>query len=70
MSNLNRVAILTSRAPPPRPSNSQAIISNGLIFCSGALGVDPVTKLAVQGSVGNRAVSPYLMTSILLSGSS
>lgn len=51
-----RKAIRTAGAPAPRPSNSQAVIFNGMIFCSGAIGVDPKTSQLVSGGITGRSV--------------
>lgn len=52
----SRTAVVTPNAPPPAPFMSQAIISNGLVFCSGSLGLDPTTGKFVEGDVSDRAV--------------
>ena len=36
---------------------SQAIICNGMVYCSGSLGLDPQTGAFVLGTTGDRAVS-------------
>ena len=51
-----RTAVHTDKAPPPLPVYSQAIICNGMVYCSGQVGVDPATKQMNQGGVGDRAV--------------
>jgi 2-iminobutanoate/2-iminopropanoate deaminase len=38
-----RKAISTTTAPPALGPYSQAIVANGLVFCSGTVGVDPAT---------------------------
>ncbi|CAG9940032.1 unnamed protein product [Clonostachys rosea f. rosea IK726] len=55
----NRTEIRTDRAPAPRPSNSQAIVHNGMIFCSGAIGVDPLSSKLVEGPTTARAVCAF-----------
>ncbi|MDI1490352.1 MAG: hypothetical protein OHK93_001552 [Ramalina farinacea] len=50
-----RTAVHTDKAPPPLPVYSQAIICNGMVYCSGQVGVDPATKQMNQGGVGDRA---------------
>ncbi len=52
-----RVAVKTDKAPPPLPFFSQAIICNGMVYCSGSIGVSPTTKALVEGGVGERTVS-------------
>jgi enamine deaminase RidA (YjgF/YER057c/UK114 family) len=49
--------VLTTQAPPPLPGiYSQAIVANGVIYCSGQVGMDPVTKKIVEGDVKARTV--------------
>ena len=40
---MTREAVSTDQAPPAIGPYSQAIIANGLVFCSGTAGIDPVT---------------------------
>ncbi|KAL9000175.1 MAG: hypothetical protein Q9169_001077 [Polycauliona sp. 2 TL-2023] len=49
-----RRAVHTDRAPPPLPLFSQAIVCNGMVYCSGQIGTSPVTKQLVDGGVGDR----------------
>ncbi|KAF5003510.1 hypothetical protein FDECE_9933 [Fusarium decemcellulare] len=51
----SRTAVLSPKAPAPSPLMSQAIVSNGLVFCSGSLGLDPSTGKFVEGDVADRA---------------
>lgn len=44
-----RVAVKTDKAPPPLPVYSQAIICNGIVYCSGQVAIDPATKAMVEG---------------------
>lgn len=53
---MSKVAILTDKAPKPRPVYSQAIVANGFVFCSGQLPKDVEGKL-VEGTVQDRCVS-------------
>lgn len=53
-----RKVIHTDKAPAPLPVYSQAIVSNGMVYCSGQLGVDPATKKYVETGIGDRTVSP------------
>ncbi len=46
---MTRSAILTSGAPAAIGPYSQAIASDGLLFCSGQLGLDPATGELVAG---------------------
>lgn len=51
-------AVLTRNAPPPLAGIlSQAIIANGMVYCSGATGVDPATGELVKGDVKAQTVS-------------
>ncbi|POS77806.1 mmf1 [Diaporthe helianthi] len=43
-------SVLTDKAPKPLPQFSQAIKYNGLVFCSGNIGLDPATSVAVEGT--------------------
>ncbi|KAL9103607.1 MAG: hypothetical protein Q9163_001371 [Psora crenata] len=47
-------AVHTPNAPPPLPVYSQAIICNGMVYCSGQVGVDPATKQMLEGGVEER----------------
>ncbi|KAL2211115.1 Endoribonuclease L-PSP [Sarocladium strictum] len=51
---MSRVAVLTESAPKPRPVYSQAIIANGLVFCSGQLPKD-LDGNVVSGTVQDKA---------------
>ncbi|EFX00749.1 L-psp endoribonuclease family protein [Grosmannia clavigera kw1407] len=48
---MSRKAVLTTDAPPPLPQFSQAIKCNGMIYCSGNIGVDPATNKLVDGGI-------------------
>ena len=43
--------VLTSGAPQPIGPYSQAVVSEGLVYCSGQVGLDPATGQLVQGGV-------------------
>lgn len=58
-----KTAVLTDKAPKPSPFLSQAVIHNGLIYCSGNMGKDPVTGKLVGGGVEARTVSLTAATS-------
>ncbi|KAH8596561.1 Endoribonuclease L-PSP/chorismate mutase-like protein [Bisporella sp. PMI_857] len=47
-------AVLATNAPPPLPFFSQAIKCQGLVYCSGSVGMDPKTGKLVEGGVGDR----------------
>lgn len=49
-------AVKTDKAPLPLPFFSQAIKCQGLVYCSGSIGVDPATSKLVEGSVADRTV--------------
>ena len=61
----SKVAVLSQHAPAPSPLMSQGIICNGMIYCSGSLGIDPKTGKFVTGDAGDRTVSH--LTRIVLS---
>jgi 2-iminobutanoate/2-iminopropanoate deaminase len=46
---MSRTAVSSSAAPPALGPYSQAIVANGLVFCSGTAGIDPVTGEAPEG---------------------
>lgn len=50
--------VLSPNAPKPRAGiNNQAIVSQGLVFCSGQLPVNPITGKLVDGGIKARTVS-------------
>jgi hypothetical protein len=59
-------AVSTDKAPPPMPFFSQAIKCQGMVYCSGSIGMDPATNKLVEGSVGDRTVLTPLFPSLLL----
>ena len=52
-----RVAVKTNKAPPPLPVYSQAIVCNGMVYCSGQVAMHPETKAMVEGGIADRTVS-------------
>ncbi|KAG4417602.1 hypothetical protein IFR04_009247 [Cadophora malorum] len=50
---MSKAAIYTDKAPKPRPVYNQAIVANGLVFCSGQLPKDLEGKI-VEGTVQDR----------------
>ena len=52
-----RTAVKTDKAPPALPFYSQAIICNGMVYCSGSIGMSPETKALVEGGIADRTVS-------------
>lgn len=51
-----RQAVRTDKAPAPLPVYSQAIICNGMVYCSGQVAIDPSTKTMVEGGISDRTV--------------
>ncbi|KAK3385033.1 Endoribonuclease L-PSP/chorismate mutase-like protein [Podospora didyma] len=49
-----REAVYTDKAPKPLPQFSQAIKYNGMVYCSGNIGMDPATSKIVDGTVQDR----------------
>lgn len=58
----SKVAVLSQHAPAPSPLMSQGIICNGMIYCSGSLGLDPKTGKFVSGDAADRTVSQVTRT--------
>lgn len=55
-----RTPVLTNKAPaPPLNLLSQAIVANGLVFCSGALAIDPTTGKMIDGDFEAHTVCLY-----------
>ncbi|KAF3763667.1 putative brt1 protein [Cryphonectria parasitica EP155] len=48
-------SVHTNAAPQPLPQFSQAVKYNGMVYCSGNIGLDPATKQIVEGTVKDRA---------------
>ncbi|KAL1861242.1 hypothetical protein Plec18170_001757 [Paecilomyces lecythidis] len=51
-----KTVVLSKDAPAPSPLMSQAIISNGVVYTSGSLGLDPKTGKFVDGDTSDRTV--------------
>lgn len=48
----SKTPVLTEKAPKPLPGiYSQAIIANDVVYCSGAVAMDPETGKLVEGDV-------------------
>ncbi|KAL2830678.1 putative L-PSP endoribonuclease family protein Brt1 [Aspergillus pseudoustus] len=48
----SKIPILTETAPPPLPGiYSQAIIANGMVYCSGSVALDPKTGNLIDGDI-------------------
>jgi 2-iminobutanoate/2-iminopropanoate deaminase len=50
-----RRAIETDRAPAPIGPYSQAVVADGVLYCSGQVPLDPVTGELVEGGVAEQA---------------
>ena len=46
-----RKTVRTDKAPSPVGPYSQAIVSNGLVFCSGQIAIDPETGLLIDQDI-------------------
>lgn len=46
---MNRHAVHTDQAPAALGPYSQAIVAQGLVFCSGTAGIDPTTGVVPEG---------------------
>lgn len=54
-----KTPVLTDKSPKPLPGiYSQAIVCNGMVYCSGAVAMDPVTMKLVDGDVKAHTVLP------------
>lgn len=48
----SKTAVLTDKAPKPLPGiYSQAIVANGVVYCSGAVPMDAVTGKLIDGDI-------------------
>lgn len=52
--------VQTDAAPAPISLFSQAQVYNGLVYCSGNIGIDPKTGKLIEGTVAERTVSKPL----------
>ncbi|KAK4867907.1 hypothetical protein LT330_007566 [Penicillium expansum] len=67
----SKVAVLSQDAPAPSPLMSQGIICNGMIYCSGSLGLDPKTGKFVSGDAADRTVQALRnLEQVLIAGGS
>ncbi|KAL8748143.1 MAG: hypothetical protein Q9184_007501 [Pyrenodesmia sp. 2 TL-2023] len=64
--NPMKVAVRTQKAPPPTSLESQAIICQGMVICSGQIGVSPVTKQMIEGGVGDHTAQALNNLSAIL----
>ncbi|PYH81814.1 Endoribonuclease L-PSP [Aspergillus uvarum CBS 121591] len=66
-----KIPVLSQHAPAPSPLMSQGIISNGMLYCSGSLGIDPKTNTFVPGDVADRTVRALRnLEQVLIAGGS
>lgn len=49
-------SVSTAKAPPPLPFFSQAVKCQGMVYCSGSIGMDVATKKLVEGGIADRTV--------------
>ncbi|KAI0016585.1 L-psp endoribonuclease family protein [Xylariomycetidae sp. FL0641] len=52
MASAKKELVLTDKAPAPIPQLSQAVKYNGMVYCSGNIGMSPATKEFAPGGVG------------------
>lgn len=52
---MSRKQILTANAQQPLPVFSQALVHEGIVYCSGQIGVDPTTGKLAEGDISVRA---------------
>lgn len=61
LANMSKIqSVFTEKAPKPLPQFSQAVKFNGMVYCSGNIGIDPKTAQLVDGTVKDRAVRRIL----------
>ncbi|PSR90886.1 Endoribonuclease L-PSP/chorismate mutase-like protein [Coniella lustricola] len=48
-------SVHTTKAPAPLPQFSQAVKYNGMVYCSGNIGLNPETNKMAEGTVKDRA---------------
>ncbi len=65
------IAVLSQHAPSPIGPYSQAIRANGMMFCSGQVGLDPATGTLVGGGVAAQTQQALQnLTAVLEAGGS
>jgi enamine deaminase RidA (YjgF/YER057c/UK114 family) len=58
----SKTPILTEKAPAPLPGiYSQAIIANGMVYCSGSVALDPETGKLIDGDIQAHTVRLILI---------
>lgn len=61
-----KTPVLTEKAPKPLPGiYSQAIIANGVVYCSGAVAMDPETGKLIDGDVKAHTVLSSIYTFVV-----
>lgn len=60
--------VSTPKAPKPLPQFSQAVKYNGLVYCSGNIGMDPETWALVDGGVKEQTVQQLSLLSLTGAG--
>ncbi|KAK1831278.1 Endoribonuclease L-PSP/chorismate mutase-like protein [Podospora conica] len=58
--------VSTNRAPAPLPQFSQAVKYNGMVYCSGNIGLAPSTAKLVGGTVKDRTRQTLRNLSVIL----
>ncbi|CAF9935849.1 MAG: hypothetical protein ALECFALPRED_006573 [Alectoria fallacina] len=61
-----RIVVKTDKAPPPLPVYSQAIVCNGMVYCSGQVAMHPETKTMIQGGISDRTAQCFKNLSAVL----
>jgi 2-iminobutanoate/2-iminopropanoate deaminase len=56
MTSSARTVVRTDKAPGAIGPYSQAIVANGMVFCSGQIAIDPATGQVVAGDVRDQTV--------------
>ena len=56
MAPATKELVFTDKAPKPLPQFSQAVKYNGMVYCSGNIGMDPKTWTLVEGTITDRTV--------------
>lgn len=59
-------SVTTSDAPAPLPFFSQGIKCQGMVYCSGTVGMDPKTNKLIEGGIAGRARQCLLNLSAVL----
>ncbi|KAG4035085.1 hypothetical protein MFRU_002g04320 [Monilinia fructicola] len=59
-------SVSTAKAPPPLPFFSQAVKCQGMVYCSGSIGMDVATKKLVEGGIADRTRQSLLNLQAIL----